>query len=67
LLHEDDALHVVHALRKEEKNSCIYGQLIDDARVMLNSLQNKKVTHVIRKVNGEVHRLAKEALSLMGK
>ncbi len=39
-LHEDDALHVVHALRKEEKNSCIYGQLIDDARVVLNSLQN---------------------------
>jgi hypothetical protein len=37
---EGDALHVVHALRKEEKNSCIYGQLIDDAGVMLNSLQN---------------------------
>jgi hypothetical protein len=42
-----DALQVVQALGKEEKNWCRCGQLIDDARVMLNSLQNLKVNHVI--------------------
>jgi hypothetical protein len=39
--------------------------LIDDTRVMLNSLQIWKVIHVWRKENGVAHRLTNEALSVM--
>ncbi len=39
--------------------------MIEDARVMFNSLQLWKVNHVRRGVKGAVHKLAKETLSLM--
>jgi hypothetical protein len=45
----------VHAMRKEEKNWCRYGQLINDARVVLNCLQNWKVNHVRKEANGATH------------
>jgi hypothetical protein len=52
-------------MKKEEKNWCRYGQVIDDARIMLNSLQTWKVNHVRREAYGIAHRLAKEALFLI--
>jgi hypothetical protein len=55
---------VVQALRKEEKDLCRYGQLIDDTRVMLNSLQTWKVNHVRNEVNVVAHRLAKKMFFL---
>jgi hypothetical protein len=52
-------------MKKEEKNWCRYGQVIDDARIMLNSIQTWKVNYVRREANGIAHRLAKEALFLL--
>lgn len=37
---EGDPLQVVQAMRNEKKNWCRYDQLINDARVVLNCLQN---------------------------
>jgi hypothetical protein len=58
---------MVHALRKEEKNWYSFGQLIDDARVVRNSLHNwkLKVSHVKKKASEVAHRLANETLSIM--
>jgi hypothetical protein len=52
-------------MKKEEKNWCRYGQVIDDARIMLNSIQTWKVNYVRREANGIAHRLAKEAPFLL--
>lgn len=36
---EGDALQVIMALRKDNKNWSRYGQVIDDTRIVLNSFQ----------------------------
>jgi hypothetical protein len=36
---EGNTLQVVHALQKDDKNWCCYGQLLGDVRIILNSLQ----------------------------
>lgn len=45
-------------------NLCTYGQLIEDARIILNSLQVWSVHYIKMEANGVAHRLAKEAFSL---
>lgn len=36
---EGNALQIVNALKKKGKNWCQYGILIEDAKIMLDSLQ----------------------------
>ena len=56
---------MVQALRKDNKNWCRYGQLIDNAHIVLNSFQQLGVYHVRREANGVVRRLVNNALSFM--
>jgi ribonuclease HI len=60
---EGDSLQVMQALNKDGRNWSRYGLLMEEARELLNCLQNWKVNHVRRNFNGAAHSLAKEALS----
>jgi hypothetical protein len=53
----------VKGLRKKGMDWCRHSQLIEDARVVLNSLQVWQVSHVRRKANRVAQRLTKEAES----
>jgi hypothetical protein len=61
---EGDVLQIVQALGKCVSNWSAYGHLIEEIWVVLNNLQNWKVHHVRRNLNGAAHRFANEALSL---
>lgn len=43
---EGNALDIVHALRKEEQSWSRYGNLLDNSKTLLNSLQSWYVNHV---------------------
>ncbi|XXG82366.1 hypothetical protein AAC387_Pa10g0329 [Persea americana] len=57
-----DTLVVVQALKKEDSNWTWYGQLIEDAKIILNCMQSWQVGHVQREANRVAHRLPKEAV-----
>jgi hypothetical protein len=59
---EGDAFKIVNTLGKKESCWTRYGQLIEDSRVILNSLQSWVVGHVGRKANKAAYRLEKLAL-----
>jgi hypothetical protein len=61
---EGDALEIVHALRKDSACWGRYGNLVDDAKNLLNSIDKWEVQHVKRSGNEAAHRLAKLALSI---
>jgi len=61
---EGDALQIVQALGKEGSNWCIYGHLIEETRGILHNMQNWKVHHVRRNLNGAAHLFVRVALSL---
>lgn len=52
----------MHVLTKEGKDWCIYDQLIDYARVIVNSLQFWNVNHVRSEANEVAHMLANKTL-----
>jgi hypothetical protein len=60
---EGDALEVVQALNSEDALSGRYGTIINDAKLLLQQVQNWKVGHVKRVANTAAHRLAKLAFS----
>jgi len=61
---EGDALQMVHALRKEDSNWCIYDHLIEETMGALHSMQSWKVHHLRHNLNDAAHRLVNVALSL---
>jgi hypothetical protein len=60
---EGDALEVVQALNREDFLCGRYGAFINDARCLLQQVQNWKVCHVKRVANEVAHKLAKLAFS----
>ncbi|XP_059429159.1 uncharacterized protein LOC132162969 [Corylus avellana] len=61
---EGDSMEVVQALRKEECTWGYYGTLINDAKLLLQCVQEWSVCHVMPKANEASHRLAKINLTL---
>lgn len=61
-LRQGDSLLVVSALRKAASCWSSYGQLIDDTKIRLHSLQFYEVRHTRRDANKVAHRLAKATL-----
>lgn len=60
---EGDSLQVVQALRETKQNWSIYGHIVEDARMTLNTRKSWMVFHVKREANATTHVLAKNALS----
>ena len=58
---EGDSKNVVLALSETEANLSRYGQIIEDAKVVLCGFRNWEVRHVYRQANMAAHGLAKEA------
>ncbi|XP_059455066.1 uncharacterized protein LOC132185289 [Corylus avellana] len=58
-----DALVIVQALRSDEGCWSLFGQVVNDARDMLNNHQVWEVQHVSINANDDAHRLAKMALT----
>ena len=56
---EGDAQAIIQALQGRDQNGNRYGQLVKDAKLILNSLLNWQPNHICRNLNGEVFRLAK--------
>lgn len=61
---EGDALQIVQALGQEGSNLCVYGHLIEETKGILHNMQNWKVHHVRRNLNGAAHLLIRVALFL---
>lgn len=59
---EDDALEIVYALRREDPTWSMYGHLIDDAKIVLQSFHSWRVIHMKRDANKAAHPLAKATL-----
>ncbi|XP_059442109.1 uncharacterized protein LOC132174476 [Corylus avellana] len=59
---EGDSLQVVQALKEEGINWRSYGQIVDDARVLLGTCRSWMVHHMRRGANQAAHSLAKESL-----
>jgi hypothetical protein len=59
---EDNAMEVVHVFRKENQSWSKYGNLIDNAKITLHSLQSWHVTHIRREENMAAHHLVKASL-----
>jgi hypothetical protein len=57
---EGDALQIVHVLKKEMNNWCKYDQLIEDARIILDSLRFWNMHYVGREANVVAHKLASQ-------
>jgi len=67
LFFEGDSLNVVKVLRQDGRCLNRFGQLIEDVRTMLCSVQFTEVKHIRREANSVVHRLARNVLlSLFG-
>jgi ribonuclease HI len=58
---EGDAEVIIKALQAQGQNGSRYGQLVEDARLILGSLSSWKTTHVRRNTNGGACSLAKLA------
>jgi ribonuclease HI len=58
---EGDSKQVVRALEEKEQSSCTYGQVLDDAKIVLKGFIGWEVCHIKRELNMAAHRLAKEA------
>ena len=56
-----DAQTIIQALQDRDQNGSRYGQLVEDAKLILNSLPNWQPNHVRRNLNGAAHRLEKLA------
>ncbi|XP_059446658.1 uncharacterized protein LOC132178227 [Corylus avellana] len=61
VLIEGDAQKIIQALQNGDQNGSRYGQLVEDAKLILTSLMNWKPNYVRRNVNGAAHILAKMA------
>jgi hypothetical protein len=61
---EGDSLKVVKALQTESPCWCKFGLMINDAKILLNSLQEWRVCHVKRMGNKVAHILAKHGLTV---
>jgi hypothetical protein len=61
LIIEGDVETIIMALHDEEHNGSRYGHLIEDAKLILNSLSNWKPNLVHRNINVVAHLLAKLA------
>lgn len=59
---EGNAMQVVNAVKAEDRKWSSFGQLMEDIRGVLNTLQDWKICHVKREVNGIAHILAKIAV-----
>jgi ribonuclease HI len=59
---EGDSLQVVLAIKEEGPNLQIYGHIVDDVKLLLNSCRSWMVGHVRREANRAAHGLAKEGL-----
>lgn len=62
MIFECDSMNVVAALRKGDECWNMFGQLIEDTKIMINSLQASEVKHTRRDANTAAHLLAKLAL-----
>lgn len=63
IMMEGDMPEIVYALQKEGCCWSMYGQLIDDARILMNGFQSWFVCYIKRNANKGAHRLANEAIS----
>ena len=63
---EGDALTIVKAIESSVSTRHIFGQIIDDIRVVLGSSRSWRVCHTKRGANGAAHGLAKEAIRCAG-
>jgi ribonuclease HI len=59
---EGDSLSVVQVLRSEERSGALFGHLMDEAKLLLQSCHTWEVQHVQRSGNEVAHQLAKLAL-----
>jgi hypothetical protein len=58
---EGDSLTIVKAITAKEPSFHRYGQIVEDIKLVLQSLRKWKVSHTKRDGNNAVHALAKEA------
>jgi hypothetical protein len=58
---ERDAQIIILALQAKERNGSRNGQLVEDTRIIVDSLSSWKISHIHRNVNVTAHRLAKLA------
>jgi ribonuclease HI len=58
---EGDSKNVVLALSETDANLSRYGQIIEDAKVVLRGFRSWEVRHVYRQANMAAHGLSKEA------
>lgn len=65
VLLEGDSNIVVMALNGMDPSWCRYGQVIDDAKAVLNTFHGWEVRYVKREANKAAHNLAKEATRTM--
>jgi hypothetical protein len=63
---EGDALTIVKAIESSVPIQYMFGQIIDDIRVVLDSRRSWRVCHTKRGANGAAHGLAKEAIHGVG-
>jgi hypothetical protein len=61
---EGDSLEIVNSLQKDDCCWSRYGAMINDAKVLLDSLQEWKVCHARRTANVAAHLLAKHGLTV---
>lgn len=59
---EGDALEIVNTLRHEGSSWSRFGQLVEDTRVILNSLPSWAIRHVGKEANEVAYHLTKFAL-----
>lgn len=59
---DGDAMEIVHALWNNDQSWSRYGNLIDDAKILLHSLQLWHVMHTKWEANMAAHLMAKAAL-----
>lgn len=61
ILLEGDSSNVVQALKEKRPNWSRYGQMIEDAHLLLRTMGSWDIGHVKREVNAAANTLAKEA------
>jgi hypothetical protein len=61
---EGDSLEVVNSMQSNECCWSRYGTMINDAKVLLNSLQKWQICHTKRTANVAAHLLAKHGLTV---
>lgn len=55
VLLEGDALQVVKVMQKEEPDNSVIGGLIENSRVIMQSFNASKTSHVSQQANGAAH------------